>query len=312
MKLAVAGKALDLTLEVRRSFLSHQAAIQLLDLQRVALAAARSSWETARQLQEAGNIPDLRAATEEADYEQARLGVAAAELAVELSRERLGALLGLWGDSSWSIQAGLPGLPEGEVELVTLEGDALRRSLDLRIAEHHHAAAAQRADIAAVTGWLPDLSLGVEAQREQQGWEIGPELGLEVPLFYQNQGERASAEAAMRRQEQRHRALAVQIRAAARAVGARLVAARDRVRFYEEILLPLRQKVLDETQLQYNAMATSVFELLRAKRIQVDAERAHVEALRDYWLARAETEQLLAGRLVRTMPRDATSTAMEE
>src|SRR5690606_18152822 len=102
------------------------------------------------------------------------------------------------------------------------------------------------------------------------------------------------------------------IRAAARAAAARLVAARDRVRFYEEVLLPMRQTVLEETQLQYNAMATSAFELLRAKRTQVDAQRSHVEALRDYWIARAEVEQLIAGRLVQNdaMPTGPTDTAL--
>jgi cobalt-zinc-cadmium efflux system outer membrane protein len=45
-------------------------------------------------------------------------------------------------------------------------------------------------------------------------------------------------------------------------------------------------------------MNIGVFQLLSAKRDQVETARAWVEALRDYWIARAELDQLLAGRLV--------------
>lgn len=44
-------------------------------------------------------------------------------------------------------------------------------------------------------------------------------------------------------------------------------------------------------------MNTSVFQLLIARRDQIEAGRAYVEALREYWLAAADLEQLLAGRL---------------
>ena len=69
--------------------------------------------------------------------------------------------------------------------------------------------------------------------------------------------------------------------------------------YYKSVLLPLRQQVVDETQLQFNAMAVGVFQLLQAKRDQIETGRSYVETLRDYWITRAELEQLLAGRLVR-------------
>jgi cobalt-zinc-cadmium efflux system outer membrane protein len=46
-------------------------------------------------------------------------------------------------------------------------------------------------------------------------------------------------------------------------------------------------------------MAVGVFQLLSARRDQVETGRAYVETLRDYWVARAELEQLLAGRFTR-------------
>jgi cobalt-zinc-cadmium efflux system outer membrane protein len=51
--------------------------------------------------------------------------------------------------------------------------------------------------------------------------------------------------------------------------------------------------------LPFNAMNLGVFQLMQAKRDQIEAARAYVQALREYWTARAEVDQLLAGRLPR-------------
>ena len=72
------------------------------------------------------------------------------------------------------------------------------------------------------------------------------------------------------------------------------------VRAYSrDILLPLRERIVSETQLQYNAMQLGVFELLRAREQQIQAAIAYIETLRDYWLARTDLGQLLSGRLPR-------------
>ena len=44
-------------------------------------------------------------------------------------------------------------------------------------------------------------------------------------------------------------------------------------------------------------MLLGVFQLLEAKRGEIDAGRMYVEALRDYWIARAELERAIGGRL---------------
>ena len=44
-------------------------------------------------------------------------------------------------------------------------------------------------------------------------------------------------------------------------------------------------------------MQVSLFDLLRAKQDEVNAGREYVEALRDYWVARAELEKAVGGSL---------------
>ncbi|MES1186917.1 MAG: TolC family protein, partial [Myxococcales bacterium] len=68
------------------------------------------------------------------------------------------------------------------------------------------------------------------------------------------------------------------------------------------VLLPSRERILNATQLQFNAMSASVFQLLLAKREQIETARSYVEALRDYWTAYAEAEQLRSGRLPGAAP----------
>jgi cobalt-zinc-cadmium efflux system outer membrane protein len=137
----------------------------------------------------------------------------------------------------------------------------------------------------------------VTAEREEKEWSYGPLAEVQVPLFYQGQGEVARAQAEMRRQRQLLNARTVQIHAAARSTATRLAAARERAIYIKTVLLPARERILQQTQLQYNAMAASVFQLLLARRDEVEAARSYVEALREYWTAQAEAEQLRSGRL---------------
>jgi cobalt-zinc-cadmium efflux system outer membrane protein len=92
----------------------------------------------------------------------------------------------------------------------------------------------------------------------------------------------------------------VRVRATARALSEQVQAAQDRALYYRDILLPLRERIVNETQLQYNAMQRGVFELLRAREQQIQTAVAYIDTLRDYWLARADLGLLLSGRVPST------------
>ena len=55
-----------------------------------------------------------------------------------------------------------------------------------------------------------------------------------------------------------------------------------------------------QTLLQYNAMQIGVFQLLEARRAQLEAALDLVETQREYWTASAELDALIAGRRVGT------------
>jgi cobalt-zinc-cadmium efflux system outer membrane protein len=299
-KLEVAGKAMDLVLQVRSAYYAYLADVQLIELRQSALDALAAAATTAKALHEAGNITELEQQNEQVLFEEARLNVAAAQANVTGSRQRLTTLLGLWGkEDQWKAQSRLA--EPGDFQLADLEGQAVRNSLDLQIVRHRYTGAAKGANVAMASGALPEIKAGVAVEREDDEWSYGPLVAVEVPLFYQGQGETARAKAEMRRQGQLLQARAVEVRAAARTAVARVTAARERAAYFKDVLLPTRERILKQTQLQYNAMSVSVFQLLLAKRDQIETAQKYVEALRDYWTARAEAEQLRAGRLTPTL-----------
>jgi outer membrane protein, heavy metal efflux system len=116
-------------------------------------------------------------------------------------------------------------------------------------------------------------------------------------LFDQGQGRAGRTAAELRRFQQEYYALAVRIRAQARAVRDRLEGATDRAMYYRDILLPLHERIVNEAQLQYNAMQLGPFQLLHAREQQIQTAVAYIEALREYWLGRGDLGQLLSGRL---------------
>lgn len=305
-KLGVAGAILDLALEVRAAYFRYVAARQIVELRRTVLLAANGSYESAKALHEAGNISDLDLANERALYEDARLLVARAETEAVTERARLASLLGLTGSGvEWKTLERLPDADTTRVARSDIERRALERSLDLELARRRFTVAAKRANLARAEGLLPELRAGVSAENElSEGWGVGPAVQLEVPIFYQGQGEVARARSEMRRQQNAYTAAALRIRSAAQELSARFETARSALAFYRDVQLPLREQIVEQTQRQFNAMNVSVFQLLAAKRDQVETARAYIETQRDYWIAKAELEQLLAGRLppLRTFP----------
>ena len=303
VRIETGGAALEFAYEVRNAFYDYQAAEQLLELEQTVLQVAAASYDAAQRLYDAGNITALELAHEQAFYEQARSETALAEAAAFSRREELNVWMGLSGtETDWELTGRL-GEPEPEVELPaveTLEARAIEDSLDLLGLEYRYTASARLANLARAEGLLPSLRAGVRVGREESVRQTGPVISLEVPLFDRGQARVEEARAEMRQLEQLYRARAVRIRAAVRRSRSELLIATRRAEHYRDVLLPLWEQIVSETQRQYNAMQTGVFQLLLARREQIRTGQEYVTALRSYWRAASTLDQILAGRLVST------------
>ncbi|MDH3600502.1 MAG: TolC family protein, partial [Candidatus Tectomicrobia bacterium] len=180
-----------------------------------------------------------------------------------------------------------------------LEHLALRRSIDLASARQRMIVAGEQVGFNRATALVPESHIGVLAERDEGAWEVGPTLEFPIPLFDQGQGRLGRAIAELRRTQHQYYAMGVKIRSSVRAARDRLRGAWDRAVYYRDILLPLRERIVNETQLQYNAMQLGVFDLLQSQERQIQVAVAYIEALLDYWLARTDIEQILSGRLPR-------------
>jgi cobalt-zinc-cadmium efflux system outer membrane protein len=296
-KLRVTGGVLDLAAQVRSAFYGHQANEQMLELRQTIVQALAASWDVSRRLHEAGNITDLDLARDRAAAETSKLALRSAEIAVRQSRERLNDLMGTWGEQAdWEIDGRLPDIPAEPLPVTGVERVALSRSIDLSQARQRIITAGQQLGYDRATALIPETEVGVEAEREE-GWKVGPVLSVPIPLFDQGQARVGRAVAELRRTQQEYYGLAVRIRATARAVRARMLGARDRALYYRDILLPLQERIVNEAQLQYNAMQVGVVHLLRDRERQIESGATYVEVLREYWLARTDLALIASGRL---------------
>jgi outer membrane protein, heavy metal efflux system len=298
-KLRVTGAVLDFAAQVRTAFYVHQANEQMVELRRTIAQALAASLEVSRRLHEAGNISDLDLARDRAQAEASKVMLRAAEVDVRQSREHLNGLMGVWGDgTTWEIGARMPDIPAEPGPGPDVERVALAQSIDLSHARQRIIASGQQLGFSRAAALIPDVDLGAAAEKEgAETWKVGPTITIPIPLFDQGQAGIARAAAEVRRARQEYYALAVRIRAAARAARDRLAGARDRALYYRDILLPLRERIVNEGQLHYNAMQIGIFQLLRDREQQIETGVDYVEALRDYWLARADLSAIASGRL---------------
>ena len=82
--------------------------------------------------------------------------------------------------------------------------------------------------------------------------------------------------------------------------------------YYRDILLPLHERIVNEAQLQYNAMQLGPLQLLRAREQQIKPPLHTSKSLRDYWLARGDLGQVLSGRLPSSGTAPARTTMADE
>ncbi len=291
-----AGTLLDLAWSARVAFYEAQALQQKLDLRLRAFASQQASYETAEELFKVGNLPELQLANELAAVEQSRVQVAEAENALLDAREALNRKLGLSGArTGWTFAGPLPPpseLAPGEVT----EAQALTASLELAELRSRAEAASRKVGLTQTEGWLPYLAAGFHGERDGNLWELGAHVTVGLPVFDRAQGRQLSARSEYDALRARAEGQALHVRSVVRTTLNRAESAGRRARHYAERLVPARQKALEQTLLQYNAMQLGVFQLLSAQRAVTETALAQVDATLDAWRARASLELLLAGR----------------
>lgn len=298
----VAHQVLVHVAETKSAFYTLQAAEQTYAMRAVVAEAAQTAADLAKKQNEAGTINDLSLANEEALAAQVGLELSRSRADVASARERLNRLMGLWGrETDWRSAEKLPELPTDDPAATRLESLAIGQRLDLRAASKDVEAIDWGLTYAKTSRWIPGLGAGIAFEKASEGYRLlGPSVTVEVPLFDQGRAGVARLEAQLRQAKARESKLAVDIRSEVREGRVRMETQRRVVQTYRDTLVPLRERIVALSQQQYDAMLLGVFQLLLARREEINAYRDYIEALRDYWIARAELDLRAGGALTST------------
>jgi outer membrane protein TolC len=294
----VTQQMLSLAADTRKAYYSALAADQSLVYLRQVLQAAEASAELARRMAQVGNWNKLRAAREQGFYAEAALNLARAEQAHTAARERLTRLMGLWGKQTEFVLAErLPELPAAPEELPDVEQTAMAQRLDVMAARLATEQLAANLGLTRITRFVNVLEVGAiyntfnDANRER-----GYEIAFELPLFDWGDAKLARAEAIYMQALDRAAEIAIDARSEVRLAYLNYRSMFDISRHYREHIVPNAKLISEENLLRYNAMQIGVFELLADTRMQIASVNASIQALRDFWIARADLDMALIGK----------------
>jgi cobalt-zinc-cadmium efflux system outer membrane protein len=197
----------------------------------------------------------------------------------------------------------VPG-PVAQATRETLLKDALEHRPDLR-AQVQQERRAEAALSLARRNRIPDFGLSVTYTANGSGdTNISPPnasvgLSFALPVFYQQRGDIAKAEADLSAQQVlRHKAEALVVSDLETAY-AQLVSARRLVERMQSTLLERARKARDIAEVQYEKGAASLLDLLDAQRTYTATRKDYAQDLAAYWTAIAQLEQAVAMELRR-------------
>lgn len=294
VKLRVAAAALDLAAQTRQAFWNAQAAAAILHVHTDIATAADAAAELAQRVAAAGNMSELELAAVEAEAQQAHVDLLQSRGEAKRRREALTRAMGASGGQvGWTMSDLLSAVPDAEPPLEALQAKALER-LEVQSARRELASRARASDSASRARLFETLDVGASAERELDGtWVLGPSLSLSIPLFDGGQGRTARAEAEYLEALHALQALVVDVLSEVRVAETELTLAREVAIHYRDQVVPLRERVVALSLREYNFMLIAPFRLIQTRREAYAAYRGYLEAVRDYWVARASLERAI-------------------
>ncbi|MGQ8630197.1 TolC family protein [Agrobacterium sp. DKPNP3] len=295
-QLGAALRTLQLAADTRRAWISAVAASENVGQLAQAQTAAAAASELATKLGESGAMNKEGQAREQVFYAELTGQIAKARLEARLAREELTRLMGLWGsDIEYSIPTRLPSLPKALAQRDMIEAEALQRRVDLQMAKLDLEATARSFKLTEATRYVSDLALrsGFETEREKDEDRINKqttgraELEFVIPIFDSGQARMRESELAYMRAANLLAEKAVNVRSEARSAYQAYRSTYDIARHYRNSVVPLRNRIEEESMRTYNGMLTNTFELLADSREKVNSNLLAIDAKRDFWLAEA-------------------------
>ncbi|WP_424194608.1 TolC family protein [Ampullimonas aquatilis] len=302
VKLLVSQEALQVAAATRKAWFEAVAAEQTVLYTKQVGSAVEASTELARNMTKVGNWSKRDQLREESFLAEANVLITRSQANAISSREKLARLLGLnSAQSHYTLPERLPDLPEQALLADDLEQLAMQQRLDIQAAQKEREGLVRALGLTKATRLINVLELGyVRNSETNRAAEKGYEIRLEVPLFDWGGARVARAEGRYMQSLHQLADTALRAQSEVRESYQLYQGQYALAKHYRDTVVPLRKQIADENLLRYNGMLISVFELLADAREQINSTTAYLDALKGYWLAEADLQQALGGKLPST------------
>jgi cobalt-zinc-cadmium efflux system outer membrane protein len=247
-----------------------------------------------------GSLVDVQLS--ESELLQTELALRTATVARFEARTELTKLLGLpVPPDQLPLTDSLPDTPQWTITPERLIVLARRHRLDVQAAQNAVRAAEARIE-AEERKTARVVEIGGSRDAEDR---TGPTLGVELPLFDQNQAQIAKAAYLAQQASKQLEALVQELTQDTRVTYERARNAWENTRFYQQQLLPLRQGSLELSQEAYRYGRASIVQVLDAERRLLEARAGYLEALQTSSTALVDLERVTgqpAARILSATP----------
>lgn len=298
-KLRVAQAVLRHAADTRKAWAEALAAEQSAVFLQQVKDLAEAEAELGKRQNKAGNLSVRDLLRQQAFAAETGVELAQSRQTAFSARERLNRLMGVWGEQiAWQFPPRLPEVPAQMPQYANLEAYGVGQRLDLRQVQAEAEAFSAALGLTRNSRLINVLDLGVETEKNTGEKRItGPTLRLELPIFDQGQARVSKQEALYRQSEQRLYETAVNARSEIRDAWQRATTAHTAALHVRDVLVPLRRRIVEQSMLHYNGMLIGVYELLADAREQVNAVQTGIAATREYWMALADLQLAVGGKL---------------
>jgi outer membrane protein TolC len=293
-------EVLRLAADTRKAYILAVSSEENLRYMEKVKTVAESSAELARRMASVGNFNKLSQAREQGFYADAALNHARAAQSKVSAREKLTRLMGLWGDDiQFKLPERLPDLPVTPDDLPNVEQQALAQRLDVQAMRLSTESLAKNLGLSKATRFINVLEIGpvriLEGQKSDP-YKKGFEVSLEIPIFDWGSAKLAKSESLYMQSVNSLAAAAINARSEVREAYLGYRVTYDIAKHYRDEVVPIRKRIADENLLRYNGMIIGVFELLADARAQITSVNGYIDALRDFWLAKADLDMAMIGK----------------
>ncbi len=298
VKAKVGNTIISFVAETKISYSRAVAAQQAVDLMQRAVSSAGAAAELAANQRQAGALGARELARHQAYLAETQTQFARSKQAAAGEREKLMRQLGLVKTAQLVLPERLPDTPARKPEYADIEALALSQRLDIESAKRELNVAGQAAGITNITRFINIQEIGIAREKETGALtKRGPVLGVELPVFDWGSARMARHQTAIRETQDRLAERVVAVRSEVRERLEDLQTAFDIAQRQRTAIVPLRQRIVAETQLFYNGMLEGIYNLLNDYREGVLAGKDYIDTQKDYWVAQAELERAAGGRL---------------